>query len=160
MAQMKNGHHPELLEILDNNPNLLKPYSTSHISDILSSFKEDDEQKLLIQQDLKFISTLTNNAFLFNTGKDIILEFSDPREYYEDRLSEKGHYEDLSIDGLFSQVPDDDLYSDAIKEFVSTLKELPLDNIFKEAFDNQEAAEKMEVMATKSSEILFSLAWA
>lgn len=146
MAQMKNGHHPELLAILDNNPNLLKPYSTSHISDILSSFKEDDEQKLLIQQDLIFISKLTNNAFLFNTSNDIILEFSDPREYYEDRLSEKGLYEDLSIDGLFSQVPDDEVYGDAIKVFVSMLKKLPLDNMFKEAFDNPEAAEKMEVL--------------
>ncbi|MBK7882468.1 MAG: hypothetical protein IPJ81_00485 [Chitinophagaceae bacterium] len=74
MAQMKNGLHPELKEIAFQNDNLFKPYSTSHISDIFSSFKENDEQSELINKDLDFISSFTHDTFLFNNGKDIIID--------------------------------------------------------------------------------------
>ena len=146
MAQIKDGNHQELKDILIDNKKLLKPYSTSHISDILSSFKDDEKQKVLINEDLEFISKLTNNAFLFNDGKNIILDFALPKEYYQQRLDERDFYKDISIDGLFGRYENDELLGGLMKPYLNLLKQLPLDNIFKETFENPEASRQMETL--------------
>ena len=109
MAQMKDGLHPELKEIVFQNDNLFKPYSTSHINDIFSSFKENNEQAELINKDLEFISSLTHDTFLFNNGKDIIIDFASPKEYYSQLVEEKDQFKDISIEGLFKHLEDDEL---------------------------------------------------
>jgi hypothetical protein len=146
MAQIKDGNHQELKDILIDNKKLLKPYSTSHISDILSSFKDDEKQKELINQDLEFISKLTNNAFLFNDGKNIILDFALPTEYYQQRLDERDLYKDISIDGLFGRYENDELMGGLMKPYLNLLKQIPLDNIFKETFENPEASQQIETL--------------
>jgi hypothetical protein len=146
MAQMKNGLHPELKEIAFQNDNLFKPYSTSHISDIFSSFKENDEQSELINKDLDFISSLTHDTFLFNNGKDIIIDFAPPKEYYSQLVEEKDQFKDISIDGLFKHLEDDELTRDLVNPYLNLLKSIPLDDIFKETFENPQSAEQMETM--------------
>jgi hypothetical protein len=146
MAQMKNGLHPELKEIAFQNDNLFKPYSTSHISDIFSSFKENDEQSELINKDLDFISTFTHDTFLFNNGKDIIIDFAPPKEYYAQLVEKKDQFKDISIDGLFKHLEDDELTKDLVKPYLNLLKAIPLDDIFKETFENPQSAEQMETL--------------
>ena len=45
LSQMKNGKHSELKILIQDNEKLLIPFSTSHINDISSSFKNTPEQK-------------------------------------------------------------------------------------------------------------------
>lgn len=146
IAQMKNGLHPELKEIAFQNDNLFKPYSTSHISDIFSSFNEYDLQNELINKDLNFISELTNDIFLFNNGKDIIIDFAPPREYFTQLVEEKDQFKDISIDGLFKYLEDDELTKGLIKPYLNQLKSIQLDDIFKETFENPQSAEQMETL--------------
>ena len=62
LNQMKNGGlHSDLLSIIENDKRFLILYSTAHIGDILSSYSEDKEQQLIIEQDLNFISKITND---------------------------------------------------------------------------------------------------
>ena len=136
MAQMKNGLHKELLEIVFNNGKLFIPYSTSHIGDIFASFKENNEQAELINKDLEFISKLTKNTFLFNTGTDVIIDFAHPKDYYDQKVEEKDHFKDLSIDGLFRHFEEDELTRDLVKPYLNLLKNIPLDSVFKDAFEN------------------------
>lgn len=144
MAQMKDGIHDELSEIVLNNDLFFIPYSTSHISDIFSSFKENDKQAELISRDLEFISKLTNNTFLFNTGKEVIIDFAPPVEYYNQLVGQKDEFKDISIDGLFKHFEDDETIKVLVEPYLKLLKAIPLDHIFKEAFENPENAEQME----------------
>ncbi len=146
MSQMKNGRHCELKEIVFDNDNFFKPYSTSHISDILSSFKDNEEQSRLINEDLAFISEMTNDTFIFNDGKDIIVDFAAPKEYYNQKVDEKDKFEDISIDGLLKHFEDNELTRDLIKPLFDLLKEISLDDVFKEAFDNPQSSKQMEML--------------
>ncbi len=71
ISQMRSGHHKQLKEILNQPNRIVTLYSTSHIGDILSSYKEDSQRLKTIEEDLEFISSLTNNCFLSNDGKEI-----------------------------------------------------------------------------------------
>jgi len=146
MAQMKNGFHQELKEIVLNNDKLLIPYSTSHIGDIFSSFKENDEQNKLINEDLEFISALTNNLFLSNDGKVVTLDSASPKEYYQQKLEEKDFYKDLSIEWLFKGIADDEFINSLIQPYISILSQMPLDNVFKDAFSNPESSKQFEIL--------------
>jgi hypothetical protein len=146
MAQMKNGLNKELAEIAFNNDTFLKPYSTSHISDIFSSFTENNEHGDLIDVDLQFISKLTNDTFLFNTGTEVKIDFAPPKEYYNQLIDQKDQFKDISLEGLFKHLEDDELITDSIKPLLNSLKSIPLDDVFKDLFDNPESSQQMETM--------------
>ncbi|WP_452226811.1 hypothetical protein [Lacinutrix cladophorae] len=144
LSQIKNGKHSELKEIIFNDDKLFIPFSTSHIGDILSSFKETEEQKEYIKSDLEFISNLTNNKCLVNTNKDIILDFYSPKEIFQQRIDEKESFKDLSINGLLSIFEQDESTKIIGKSFLNLLKALPIQDTFKKAFENPESSEQME----------------
>lgn len=146
MAQMKNGFHSELKEIVFDNDKFFKPYSTSHISDIFASFKETTQQTELINEDLEFVSKFTKDTFLFNDGKNIIIEFASPKEYYNQKVEEKDQFKDISIDGLFKHFENDELTKNLVTPYLNLLKEIPLDNVFKEAFENPQSSQQMEIL--------------
>ncbi|ULQ51705.1 hypothetical protein [Flavihumibacter fluvii] len=146
MAQMKDGLHDELREIAFNDDNFFIPYSTSHISDIFSSFKENDVQAELINRDLEFISKLTKDTFLFNTGKEVIIDFAPPIEYFNQLVDQRDVFKDISIDGLFKHFEDDEVTKYFVKPYLNLLKAIPLDDVFKEAFENPQSAGQMEKM--------------
>lgn len=89
MSQMKNDNYKDLYEVLANEKYFI-PYSTSHISDIFSSYKETEEQNNYINSDLDFISTFTRNKCLFNDGKNILMDFSSPHELFQQRVEQRG----------------------------------------------------------------------
>jgi len=146
LSQMKNGKHAELKELILNNENLLIPFSTSHINDISSSFKETPKQQEYINSDLEFISDITNEYCLFNNGKGIILDHYPPKELFEQNISDKNTFKDISIDGLLKNFEDDELTKSLVKPMFDLLKSIPIEEPFKQAFETPESSEAMEKM--------------
>lgn len=146
MSQIKNGDHKELREIIFDNEKLFIPFSTSHIGDIFSIFKETDTQRDYIESDLNFISELTKDKCLMNTGKDVVLDFYPPKELFEQRIEEKDLFNDISLDGLMNIFEQDDLTKSIGKSLINLLKSIPLEESFKQAFENPESAEQMDKM--------------
>lgn len=146
ISQMKNGNHVELNNIVFDNTKLLKPYSTSHIGDIFSSFNETKEHAELISSDLEFISLLTDNLCLFNDGKKIILDYYPPKELFEQKVEEKDLFKDISVDGLSKIFESNEITKELGVVFSTLLKSIPLEEQFKKAFDNPQNAEQMEML--------------
>lgn len=146
LSQIKNGEHKELREIIFDNEKLFIPFSTSHIGDILSSFKETETQKDYIESDLNFISELTKDKCLMNTGKDVVLDYYLPKELFEQRIEEKNLFNDISLDGLMNIFEQDDLTKNMGKSLINLLKSIPLEESFKQAFESPESAEQMQKM--------------
>ncbi|MCW3116891.1 MAG: hypothetical protein JWM28_973 [Chitinophagaceae bacterium] len=94
MSQIKQGYHPELLKLLKRKNQLYVIYSTSHISDILVSDTGEDDQNTRINNDLAFISELTDNWCVHNSEKDIVIQQRDPHELFADRANERDEYGD------------------------------------------------------------------
>jgi hypothetical protein len=143
MTQMKNGKHKELYEILKNRERFLVPFSTSHIGDILASFKDTPEQKKWIEDDLHFISALTENLCLFNDGKRVIIAHYSPQELFYTQLEEKDLFSDISLNGLakaFSSVDPDGSFGAILQQQISALG---IDEQFKKAFENPLIADQM-----------------
>ena len=146
MAQMKDGQWPKLKDIMMNSKRFWKPYSTSHISDILSSFDGTEEQNNRIEKDLNFISELTENSFIYNDGKDIVLDFEQPNVYYQQRIDERNLFENFTFDSLFKIDDDNILVQSFIAPYVASLKQMPLDEVFKEAFSNPETVKQIDLL--------------
>lgn len=146
LSQMKNGKHSELKEIIQDNEKLLIPFSTSHINDLSSNFNNSPEQIEYINSDLEFISSVTNEYCLFNNGKGIVLDFYPPKELFEQNISDKDTFNDLSIDGLMKNFEDDELSKSLVKPIFDLLKSLPIEESFKQAFENPESSKIMDKM--------------
>lgn len=144
MSQMKNNSHTGLKNILLENDKFFLPYSTSHIGDLLSGLKEGETQNDYIDSDLEFISELTKNNCLMNTGKEIVMDFYLPQELFKEKVEEKGLFNDLSIDGFGKLFSEDDATKEIGNIFLNLFKSMPLDGAFKEALENPESAEHLE----------------
>lgn len=146
LSQVKNGRYPELKKIIQDNEKLLIPFSTSHINDLSSNFSNTAEQIAYINSDLEFISSVTNDYCLFNNGKGIILDRYPPKDLFEQNISDNEAFSDLSIDGLMKNFEDDELAKSIVKPMFDLLKSIPLEESFKQAFENPESAEIMNKM--------------
>ncbi len=146
MAQMKGGYQNDLLKALSNKDKFFIPYSTSHIGDILSSYSEDIEQKKRIEKDLEFITFITDNLCLSNNGKQVILDKSDPKVLFQQRVDDKDFMTDFSLDTLDEIFSDNKLTKGIGKTLVSLLKSIPLDGAFKDAIENPESGKYLNQM--------------
>ncbi len=146
IAQMKGGYQNELFDILSNKDKFLVPYSTSHIGDIFSSYSEDEEQKRRIDDDLEYITLLTNNYCLSNTRDKVVLDFLDPKSYMQQRIDEKDFMEDFSLDSLDKFISEDESTKGIGKMLISLLKSIPIENSFREAFEHPESGEYLNQM--------------
>jgi hypothetical protein len=145
IAQMKNGSHPELLQILETN-RFFKPYSTSHLSDILSSFKKNPEQQQLINDDLMFLSKLTNDCCLANDGKEVRLSYYQPRQLFEDRVNDKDLLANFDLEKLLATLQKDEIVKGLGDTIVKSLKNMPLDKAFIDALKNHEGAKQFNTL--------------
>jgi hypothetical protein len=142
ISQMKNNQHEELKKVLLNDKFLL-PYSTSHIGDLLPSLKDGESSNTYIDSDLLFISELTKNNCLMNTGKDVVLNYLEPQELFKQRVEEKDLFKDISIDSLSKVFDSNDSTKMLGEALTSLLKSMPLDNTLKEALENPESTEQL-----------------
>ena len=104
MSGMKNGHFPELCKIIEKSNNLLLLYSTSHIGDIFSSYSEDENQKKIIEEDLEFITKLTNDLCAFTYKDKMFIDYTSPKELLKERIESASLFDDFSIDILFGKM--------------------------------------------------------
>jgi hypothetical protein len=92
MSQLKQGQHSELLNMLERRQQLYVIYSTSHISDILVSYNDDEGQQARIKDDLDFISSLTDNWCAHSAEKQVSIGQVDPHDLFEERLTQQIGY--------------------------------------------------------------------
>lgn len=143
MSGMKNGNFSELKEIFKDKNKFSLMYSTSHIGDILASNRDDQEQQEIIQQDLDFITNLTDNLCLANSGKEVYFDYLDPRELFENQMESNKLTDDLSIDNLFDFKNNDESLNEILESNKELLKNTSLDPAFKAIYDTPEGAEFM-----------------
>lgn len=87
VSQMRQGKFPELRKILSQKNRINVFFSTAHISDILSSYKKGDlRRQQLIDEDLQYLSDLTDNHCLCNDGEKIRLSYESPKELFDQRV--------------------------------------------------------------------------
>lgn len=144
MSQMKNSNHKDLYQVLANEKFFI-PYSTSHIGDIFSSYKETEEQNNYINSDLDFISTLTRNTCLFNDGKNILMDFSSPHELFQQRVEQRDLFQDISIQGLSKIFDDNETTKGLGKIFINQLKSISLTPLIN-AINNPDNEEQMGLL--------------
>jgi hypothetical protein len=144
-VQMKNNVHPDLKSILDSKRFLI-PYSTSHISDILSGFVDTPEQRKLVNNDLDYLGWLTDNNCLSNDGKEIKMNCFNPRELFEDSLNEKGLLRNFSLETLEQMFDGDETIKAIVKYYIDLIKKIPLDSVFINALNDPASAAHMERM--------------
>lgn len=151
IVQMKNNFHPELKEMLQPS-RFLMPYSTSHIGDILASFKEDHEQQALINNDLEFLSQLSQNNCLANDGKEIKLDYRLPKDLFDDRVSERDLFKNFSLDKMQEIFQGDETIKGLGKFFIDSMRNIPLDKAFTDALKNPESAKHLDTLFPGLSE--------
>lgn len=143
MAEMKRGNQSELSDILLNNDRFFIPYSSSHIADIIPSYRDTEKQKSYIESDLNFISELTRNVCLSTANEEVNMEFSSPHDYFEWQLESKDSFMDLSMDGLINSIGENEAGAELMKTAFDAIRAIPLDDVFSKAFEHPESAELM-----------------
>lgn len=147
MSQIKGGYQNDLLSVISNKDKFFIPYSTSHIGDILSSYSEGDiEQEKRINEDLEFITALTDDYCLSNNGKQIVIDKSNPKTYFQQRVDNKDFMTNFNLDTLGKIFSENELTKNIGKRFVSLLKTIPLDKGFKNAIENPENGKYLNQM--------------
>lgn len=143
MSQMKAGRHAEFFEIVANGEKFFKVYSTSHIGDIAAS-DQSDSNRANIESDLEFIEKLTDGYCVYNTGSEVVIERRNPSELYEERteFSEiRKVFEPGALDKILDEL--DPEIASLVVSAIEPLKNLPIDDVFKEAFENPQTAPQM-----------------
>ncbi|WP_430966769.1 hypothetical protein [Spongiimicrobium sp. 2-473A-2-J] len=143
ISQMKSGHHKHLSEYLRQPNRIVTLYSTSHIGDLFSSYKDESDQLKTIEEDLEFITSVTDNCCLSNNGKEVRLGYDDPKRLFDQRVDQKDLFENFSLDKLAEIFEGDPLTSSLGKTFVKLIKSMPLDKAFKDALSNPESANQL-----------------
>lgn len=147
MSGMKNNHFQELNDIILNKDKFLLLYSTSHIGDIFASIKDHSEQEQkIIREDLDYITHLTDDLCLVNNSKEVVLSSYQPGELLDDRIREAPLFEDFSIDNLFKSIEGDDALNGMVNSLKNLIVSIPLEDAFKEAFENPESAVMLDKM--------------
>ncbi|MCF8363709.1 MAG: hypothetical protein K9G70_13910 [Prolixibacteraceae bacterium] len=123
---MKNGLHSDLLSILEEDKRFLVLYSTAHIGDIYSSYSEDENQQSIIDQDLKFLTKITDDYCIYN-GKDnqLIFDNRSPQNLFQDRVESDKLINFISGD-FFSNLASNLELDESQKILFNQLNNLPL----------------------------------
>ena len=144
MSGMKRDNFRELQTILDNKEKFLLLYSTAHIGDIYASYSQDTEQLKTVQEDLEFLTLLTDNLCLSNNGKNVVLGYQDPKRLLEGRVNDSDLFYDFSIDKLFSIFEEEESLKPLISPLKNLMSSLSLETSFIKAYDTPEGAEIMD----------------
>jgi len=144
MSGMKNGHFPDLNNILLNKEKFLLVYSTAHIGDIRSSISDVWQQEQHVIDDLDYISKITDGLCLSNDSKNVNLGFYDPGELLDGLLESETLLEDFSIDSIFKSMEGDEVAGGMIQALKTMLQSIPMDSVLKQAYENEESGQTMD----------------
>ncbi len=139
LAQMKNGQHQELLDILSNKDKFIKIFSTAHIGDIHSGYSGTLENEQQIRSDLEFLSQVTDDLCIYNNGKDITIEPYSPFNLFEQQKEPLPRAEPFNLDELVSNPQ---LLAKASD--YNQLLDRPLDGVLLEALNDPVTAAGMQ----------------
>ncbi|QIG90665.1 hypothetical protein G6R40_13870 [Chryseobacterium sp. POL2] len=142
---IKNGRFQEFKEIIRQSEKFVIVYSTSHISDIASSYS-DEKENPNIQSDLEFLAEITDCMCVFNNGKDIVLQQNEPFHIFENEIESKNLTDDFSFNNIFNILDEDNENTELVAPLKAMLQSLPVDGLFKDAFENPQSAEIMNSM--------------
>ncbi|UOU98035.1 hypothetical protein MUU74_16260 [Chryseobacterium daecheongense] len=146
LSSIKNGNLKELETIIRQPEKFVIVYSTAHISDISSSYSENNNNLDNIQSDLEFISEITDDLCIFNNGKDIVIQQNDPFHLFENEIESRNLLDGFSFDKVFDTLNDNGNNTKLIEPLKELLKSFPIDNIFKDAFENPQSADMMNAI--------------
>ncbi|MEO6850870.1 MAG: hypothetical protein ABI203_10080 [Mucilaginibacter sp.] len=139
MAQMKNGQHSELFEIISNEYKFIKIFSTAHIGDIHAGYSGTVENEQQIKSDLEFLSQITDDLCIYNNGKNIAIEPYSPFSLFEQQKVPLRQSEPFNLD----EFADNPQLAAKASEYNQLLNR-PLDGVLKEALDNPVTAAGMK----------------
>ena len=109
--------------LIHNRDHILIPYSSAHLSDLITSFKQSENGKSQTLEDLKYLETLTDNRCILYDYKtqETYPNKTNIKDYFFELLRSdeflKGNFEDL-----FSSFGD---YKDILNQLFNTLKDTP-----------------------------------
>jgi len=143
MSQLKQGHHPELLPYLERKMQIYVIYSTSHISDILVSYREGDaEQDQRIREDVDFITRLTDDWCAHIADKQIVIRQLDPQVLFEDQVEQaKGYGSEGPLAYLLNLLEP----GSAPRQALAAYMQMPVPEDIRKVYDEPGAAERMRV---------------
>jgi hypothetical protein len=139
LAQMKNGHHQELLDIIGNGDKFIKLFSTAHIGDIHAGYSGTLENEQQILSDLEFLSQMTGDLCIYNNGKDITIEPYSPFSLFEQQKVPLPQAKPFDLDEL---ADNPDLVSKA--DEYNQLLDRPFDGVLRDALNNPTTATGMQ----------------
>lgn len=140
ISSIKQSNNADLVRILFQKKQFFIIYSTSHISDILVSNNGTEQQNTLIEEDLSYITLLTDNFCAHTQDDKVVISQLDPKILFEERLWQA---EAFSGNGLFDFLlkefePDSDQYK-ALKNYLDS----PIPYEITQAFNNPLIADQM-----------------
>jgi len=143
MSHMKAGGHAEFSKIVRNDEKFFKVYSTSHISDIAASDQGELNRKN-VESDLAFIADLTKGCCACNVKNEIAFEDRSPLQMYDERTDLNDIQQIFTPEGIEKILEDLGPEVAALaRPYIDAFKNLPVDSVFKEAFENPETAAQM-----------------
>jgi len=140
ISGMKQGHQPDFVEILNRKDQFQVIYSTSHISDILVSYNGKEEQNAIINEDLEYISSLTNNTCASIVKDKAVIEVYDPKAMFDYRVESRNY---LNGEGLFDSFLRDYEPDSPVYQAITKLLELPVPTLLSEVLNNPNTASAM-----------------
>jgi len=147
VSQMRGGKFPELKKMLSQKDRFNIYYSTAHIGDILSSYKAgNNQQQQLIDEDLEYLSGLTDNFCICNDGTNIRLSYELPKTLFDQRVDEIDLLKDFSLsklEELLNELPE---LKGLGKSVINNLKSQTLDQAFIDTLKNPESAKQLETI--------------
>jgi len=145
-VRMKNGHEDELLKILSTKDKFFIPYSTAHISDIMSSFSNDEQQLKYIDEDLNFIIDLTKYWCISTYKKEIKTDRSDPKLIFQKYVEDKDYMKGFGLNTITEALDGDELTSGIGNIIINVLGNMPMPPELLEALNNPEVSEVLNVL--------------
>lgn len=132
---IKNGRYTELKNIIKQSDKFIIIYSSSHISDIVSSYS-DKKVNPEIQSDLEFLSEITENMCVLNNDDNIVIQYTNPLDLFKNQIGNRDFLNDFSFNKLTSFADSNIEYIQLIELFTDFIKSFPFEGIFKEALEN------------------------
>lgn len=131
MSGMKNNKLPELDVLIADSKKFLLPFSTAHIGDIYSSYDESLEQKRRIEQDLEYISTLSNNLCIYVDGgiKDVLTQHYDPKDLFEQRIDSGNLLAINPFENILQNLSDDETLEKEAKNALDRFNNISLEGL-------------------------------